>query len=130
MFNEYIQGIIDKKVEHDKYDVIITQIGRRGMVFRVKTIELIPLTEQLEKTIMFDKFCNENEIPIENKNKNKGAKIMSYLNEKEEQKSNEFRSKHCGTIHYELHPTGIATKIIIVCEGCGKKEDISDHDSW
>jgi hypothetical protein len=62
--------------------------------------------------------------------KNKGFEIMNFLNEKEEQRSNEFKLKHCGNIHYEIYPTGIADKIVIVCDGCGKKEDISDYDSW
>ena len=52
------------------------------------------------------------------------------LDEVEESRVEAFAAKHCGQIYYKVWNTGIGTKIVICCEGCGAEEDISDYDCW
>lgn len=55
---------------------------------------------------------------------------MIILNDVEEQRYNDFKKNHCGEVKIVLTPTGLGWKIVAICTGCNKTEDISDYDSW
>ena len=89
------------------------------------------LIESLKKQLAEDK--GERLIALEKENfmlKSK-ANMTLNLSDSEAERLKKFLGEHretcsCKTFHYEVHPTGIATFVDVVCNRCGEKECISD----
>lgn len=72
--------------------------------------------------------------------------LIFKLDEKEVEEANKFYEKHksCpqlllgkpwfsttgGLITYEITPTGLGNVVVVRCNACGKKEDITNVDNW
>lgn len=63
-----------------------------------------------------------------------GKEIFCMTTPLERERMENFRERHICThpesFYYEIYPTEIANRIVMICKHCGEAKDITDYDSW